>query len=241
MQLTEAQRRQYVEEGYTVLRGLITPEEAGRVRARLMELLQGDHDWPLRHFQVLDPRRFRNPKGGYVPFGVQEPAQQEPVFQEIADHASLQSAMAQLLGGLVERFTDQALIKHAAIEGPSFYHQDSHYWRLNPERGCNAWIALDTVGREASALGILPGTHRSGTLTPHESYFDDPSLHDARTGEAFPRWRIPQEQIDFSRERVLSLSPGDAAFFTNFTWHRAEPNRSGTDKCAYAIAYVRKR
>jgi phytanoyl-CoA hydroxylase len=234
----EEARKHYLEEGYAVVRGLISGEEAGRVRGRLMELLNGGHDWPLSHFQVLDPVRFRNPKGGVVPFGVQLPAQQEAVFREIADHPNLQRAMAELLGGPVERFTDQALIKNAAIDGPSFYHQDSFYWRLNPERGCNAWIALDEVGREASALGILPGTHRLWSLTPHEQYFDEPSLHDARTGEAFQRWRIPSEQIDFSQEVILTMSPGDAAFFTNFTWHRAEPNRSGADKCAYAIAYV---
>jgi phytanoyl-CoA hydroxylase len=241
MQLTEEQQRQYKEEGYMVVRGLISPEEAGRVRDRLIQLLRGEHDWPLRHFQILDPSRFRNPEGGYVPIGVQQPAKAESVFRDIADHPRLNSAMEQLLGGPVERFTDQALIKNATIEGPSFYHQDSYYWRLDPECGCNAWIALDTVDREASALGILPGTHRSGTLTPHEQYFDEPSFHDASTGTAFQRWRIPSAQVDFSREVVLPMSPGDAAFFSNYTWHRAEPNRTGKDKCAYAIAYVLKK
>lgn len=240
MLLTEEQQRQYSEDGYTVVRGLIPTEEVQRVRSRLLELLHGEHDWPLNHFQVLDPARFHNPKGGFVPFGVQQPAQQEAIFRDIADHPNLQLVVAELLGGSVERFTDQALIKNAAIDGPSFYHQDSFYWRLNPERGCNAWIALDEVGRDASALGILPGTHRSWTLTPHEQYYDEPSLHDARTGEAFQRWRIPSDQIDFSQEVVLPLSPGDAAFFTNFTYHRAEPNRTGRDICAYAIAYVRQ-
>ena len=116
MQRMEAQRQQYVEEGYTVIRGLITPEEAARVRARLIELLHGDHDWPPGHFQVLDPSRFRNPKGGYVPFGVQQPAEQEQAFRDIADHPDLRSVMAYLLGGPVERFTDQALIKHELIK-----------------------------------------------------------------------------------------------------------------------------
>ena len=81
------------------------------------------------------------------------------------------------------------------------------------------------MDREASALGILPGTHRAGTLAPHEQYFDEPSFHNAATGEAFQCWRIPSDHIDFSREVVLPMSPGDAAFFTNHTWHRAEPNR----------------
>jgi ectoine hydroxylase-related dioxygenase (phytanoyl-CoA dioxygenase family) len=35
------------------------------------------------------------------------------------------------------------------------------------------------------------------------------------------------------------MKAGDALFFTNYTWHRAEPNLSGTDRLFYAIAYKR--
>jgi ectoine hydroxylase-related dioxygenase (phytanoyl-CoA dioxygenase family) len=168
---------------------------------------------------------------------VQRPAKQEQVFRDIADHPNLQSAMAQLLGGPVERFTDQALIKNKTVRGESFYHQDSEYWHIPPEQGANAWIALDEVDREAIALAILPGTHKIWEIIPHEAYYDEPSLHNAQTGQAFKRYRIPFAQIDFSKEVLLPMSPGDAAFFSNYTWHRAEPNLSGSHKAAYAIAY----
>lgn len=237
MELSKDQLQQFEEEGYTAVQGLITPEEAAGVRARLMELLEGEHDWPDTHFQVLDPSKFRNRKGGFVPIGVQRPARQEAVFREIADHENLQAAMAQLLGGPVERFTDQALIKNREIPGQSFYHQDSYYWKIPPKRGCNAWIALDEVGEGASALAILPGSHRQWALVEHEKYYDEPSFYSARTNEAFTRWRIPMDGIDSSREALLPMSPGDAAFFTNYTWHRSEPNRSGEHRAAYAIAY----
>jgi hypothetical protein len=237
MQLTQDQLRQYKDEGYTVVRGLIPPEEIIAVRVRLMELLAGEHDWPDTYFQILDPSKFRNPKGGFVPLGVQRPAKQEQVFKDMADHPNLQAAMAQLLAGPVERFTDQALIKNKAIRGESFYHQDSEYWHIPPERGANAWIALDEVGREASALAMLPGTHKIWEIVPHEAYYDEPSLHNAQTGQAFKRYRIPFDRIDFSKEVLLPMSPGDAAFFSNYTWHRAEPNLSGSHKAAYAIAY----
>ena len=119
---------------------------------------------------------------------------------------------------------------------PSF-HQDSFYWHLAPEQGCNSWIALDEVGVDGCALAIMPRTQQSWELIEHEGYYDEPSFHNARSGEAFKRWRIPITEIDFSGEVLLPMSPGDAAFFTNYTWHRSEPNRSGVHKCAYAIAY----
>lgn len=234
---TDHHLQQYRDEGYTVVRGLISSNEVTRVRTRLIEVFEGNHNWPPVHFQILDPSKFLHPDGSYVPIGVQQPARCEQVFCDIADHPNLQRAMAQLLGGPVTRYTDQALIKHRDITGQSFYHQDSYYWRIEPELGCNAWIALDEVGENASALAIKPGTHRSWTLIEHEQYYDEPSFHNARTGQAFMRWRIPSTQVDSAGEVLLPMSPGDAAFFTNFTWHRSESNRSGQHKCAYAIAY----
>jgi hypothetical protein len=238
MDFSWSQTEQYKEEGYTVVRGLLSAEEAGPLRQRLLDIFHGNHDWPRHHFQVLDPSKFRHPTGGLVPWGVQLPAKRELVFREIADHPNLQTVMTRLLGGPVERFTDQALIKSPGINGHSFYHQDSYYWRLEPGVGCNAWIALDTVGKDSIAPAILPGTHRSWTLAPHEEYYDEPTFH-GPDGHAFKRLRIPLSEVDHARERVLELLPGDAVFFTNFTWHRAEVNRSGQHKCAYAVAYRR--
>ena len=241
MRLTEQQLQHYKEDGYVVVPQLIPVAELMPVRRRLMDLLEGDHDWPDHHFQVLDPTRFQNPQGGFVPVGVQGPAQREAIFKNIADHPHLQTAMSQLLGGPVKRFTDQALIRKAGLGpeqgGQSFYHQDSYYWRLEPQTGCNVWITLDTVGRNSGALAIMPGTHKNWTLIEHEQYYDNPSYHTASNGKAFQRHRIPLNQIDFSQEVVLPMQPGDAVFFTNFTWHRSEKNLTAEHECAYAIAY----
>jgi len=239
LQLGNAHLAQYAQEGFTVVRQLITVSEAATVHARLMELRQWKHDWPDRHFQILDPAVVCHPDGGYVPQGVQLPAQLDPIFQRIAEHPNLQKAMASLLGGPVVRFTDQALIKNVGVRGESFYHQDSDYWHIPPEQGLNAWIALSTVDRNASALAILPGTKTFWEIQPHEEYFDDPPLCNAGTIEPFQRYSIPADQVDFSQEVLLPMAPGDAAFFSNYTWHRAEPNLSGRVRAAYAIAYRR--
>jgi hypothetical protein len=236
--LTEEQLRQFREDGYALVPGLLPVEELMPVRDRLLQLMVGDHDWPEDHFQVIDPSRFRNPKGGLVPLGVQGPAHREEIFRRIADHPNLRTAMAELLNGPVRRYTDQCIIRNKDIRGgESFFHQDSYYWRIRPEAGCNVWLPLDPVGREAGALAIMPGTQKNWTLEEHEDYYDNPSYHTARNGQAFMRHRIPAAKIDFSREQLLEMQPGDAVFFTNFTWHRAEKNLSDNHLCAYAIAY----
>lgn len=245
MPCTPAHQAQYQDEGYTVIRELIPRHEIAPLATFMQQMLEGEHDQalPPAQLQVADPGAYRNPRGGSLVVGYQTPARHTAVFATVRDHPRLAEAMEGLLGGPVTPFTDQALAKPAAIRegqaGQSFYHQDSRYWRIAPHLGCNAWIALCEVDREAIALGIMPGSHRGWELAEHESYFDEPSYFSMGSGQPFQRHRIPQDRIDMSRDVVLAMQPGDAAFFTNYTWHRAEPNRSGVDKYAYAVAYQR--
>ena len=149
--------------------------------------------------------------------------------------------MESLLGGPVVKFTDQTLMKSAHNPSPqggrSYYHQDSYYWRIDPRLGCNCWIALDEVGPDAIALGLIPGSHKDWILVDHESYYDNPAGCRPSNGTRFKRHRIAEDRVDFSKEVLVPMKPGDGAFFTNHTWHRAEPNHSGEHKFAYAIAY----
>ncbi len=99
---------------------------------------------------------------------------------------------------------------------------------------------MDTVGEDAIALAIMPGSHRDWKLTEHESYFDNPPMgHVNETFEPFKRHRIRNQDIDYAKETLLSMNPGDGLFFTNYTWHRSEPNRTGETRSFYAIAYQR--
>ena len=245
--VTETHLRQYRDEGYTVVRGLIPAEMMLAIRDELARLESGDYEaWPTRLFQFVNPAAARCPNGLPLPLGVQQPAAHSETFRAVADHPGLQGAMSKLLGGPVSRFTDQAAIKSRYITteqaGRSYYHQDSYYWRIAPEHGCNVWIPADTVGKDAIALAIKPGTQKSWKLTPHESYNDDPEWgHTQPDGgfKSFARHRIPFGDIDFSDEIVIEAEPGDAIFFSNFTWHRSEPNYCGESKHFYAIAYRR--
>jgi hypothetical protein len=242
--LTGGQLKQYHADGYLFVPGLIPAEEMAAAHRILLELEAGKQDgWSLEHFQFFDPSKVRSPGGGKIPGGVQQPASQSKVFQAIADHENLRSAMRQILGGPVERFTDQSLIKSKYVQseqgGQTFFHQDSYYWRIEPQLGCNCWIPFDEVGPDAIALAINPGSHRNWKLEEHEHYFDDPAMCGGRSNEPFKRKRIPLARAADVQEVLIPMKPGDGLFFTNYTWHRSEKNRSGQTKCAYAIAYQR--
>ena len=105
MQLSEGQRLQYKEDGYTVVRGLISPAEVAQAQAlaRLMDLHAGNLEWPDEHFQVLDPDRFRAAQGGG--HGVCR-SQPRIALSDDSGSPRFQSVMAQLLEGPVERYTE---------------------------------------------------------------------------------------------------------------------------------------
>jgi hypothetical protein len=240
MQATQANIDQYHDLGYTLIKGLIPQSLTDACRARTLQVVNGQHDWPPGHFQLVDPAKVQLPDGKPFPGGIQRPGKVEQVYSAIAEHPNLQNAMAALLGDQVQLFTDQCLYKSGRLSqgqaGRTFYHQDSWYWKIDPSLGCNCWIPFDHVGKDAIALAVIPGSQKGWKLTPHESYFDEPAYCDSK-GTPFKRHRVPLDQVDYAKEVLIPMAPGDGLFFTNYTWHRSEPNYSGQDKIAYAIAY----
>lgn len=249
---------QYQDVGYCLVKDLIPSDLILAARDRLAQIIEARPDWSTQRFQDLDPACYpgaspasakpvsaSRASAGPVPAGIQRPALEEDVFARIATHARLEEAMVALLGGPAELFTDQLGVKHGWITteqgGRSYFHQDSWYWKIAPELGCNCWIPLHEVTTDAIALAVMPGSQRGWQLTPHEQYYDDPSMGRVVDGEfaPFQRHRIPQDAIDLSQEQLVEMSPGDGLFFSNYTWHRSEPNRTGETKAFYAIAWQR--
>jgi len=238
--LSGEQIKHYREMGYTLIRGLIPAEELAVAREILLKIDDGDC-CGIVDDQFHHAVAFKNDRRGKIIAGVQSPAKSLPVFDAIAGHHRLKTAMQELLGGPVTRYTDQCGIKSFHIKtaqgGQTFYHQDSNYWRIAPEQGCNCWIPFDDVGPDSSALAVIPQSHAGWIMQEHELYLDDPPLCSGRSAQPFKRRRIPLDRVDYSKELLIPMKAGDGLFFTNYTWHRSEKNKSGKTKCFYAIAF----
>jgi ectoine hydroxylase-related dioxygenase (phytanoyl-CoA dioxygenase family) len=234
--LTSEQVASFHERGYLRLPRLLSPEEVTHLREALDDVLSGRALWPDDCFQTLDAERYRAPSGRPMPEGIQQPAGHDARFRGVADHPTLVSAMQALIGPGAVRYTDQVILKTPGISPATFFHQDGFYWRNSGERTVNCWIALDDAGPGNGCLVFLPGSHRHG-LQEHEAYYDEPALHHGRTGRPFQRLRIPLDRAENAAEVCEPVPSGGCLFFTKYTWHRSDPNRSQNQRRAYAIAY----
>jgi phytanoyl-CoA hydroxylase len=234
--LTQQQIERFWERGYLKLDQLLAPAEVSGLKERLEEVLQGTVRWPKRCFQNLDPARYLAPSGEPMPEGIQMPSREDERFRAVAEHPRLVSVMRALIGPEVTRYTDQVIMKSPGISPATFFHQDGFYWRNTPEKTINCWIALDDAGIGNGCLCFMPGSHRLG-LQEHERYYDEPTLHSGETGEPFHRLRIPLERADFTQEVAEPVEAGGCLLFLKYTWHRSDPNRSSTQRRAYAVAY----
>lgn len=234
--LTPEQIASFHERGYLCLPRLLSAETVAGLRERLEDVLAGRLEWPDECFQILDPAHYRAPSGRPMPEGIQQPAAQDSRFLAVAEGEPLAAAMRELIGGDASRYTDQVILKTPGISPATFFHQDGFYWRNSGERTVNCWIALDDAGAGNGCLVFQPGSHRLG-IQEHEGYFDEPALHHGRTGRPFQRLRIPLNRADPSTEVAEPVAAGGCLFFTKYTWHRSDPNRSDKPRRAYAVAY----
>ncbi|HVK16114.1 MAG TPA: phytanoyl-CoA dioxygenase family protein [Fimbriiglobus sp.] len=96
-------------------------------------------------------------------------------------------------------------------------HQDNFYFCLTPPSVLTVWLALDAVDAENGCLRYVAGSHRRG-FRPH-----------ARSKVlGFSQGITDYSADDFTRERAVPLSPGDAVAHHGMTIHRADANLSAT-------------
>ena len=105
--LNPAQLKQYREDGYCLVRNLIPTAVTGPVRQRTLAVIEELPVWGKEAWHAVDPQRYHNKAGQPIPGCIQLPAKEEAVFRSMADHPNLAAAMSQLLGGPVQRYTDQ--------------------------------------------------------------------------------------------------------------------------------------
>ena len=212
--LTAAQVAAYERDGYLVLPGLISGEEAAALLQRLEDLiLERLPRSPEIRLQV-EPRLAEARLSGPALLSglrkVERLAIDDAVFRRLSRDERLLDVARDLLGPDLKLFRDALMMKPAGHGSAKPYHQDSAYWRIEPRELGSFWIALDEAAPENGCMRVLPGSHRQG-LVEHKRLAD---------------FQVEEDKLDTSNEVSVPLQPGDALFFHSMLLHATSPNRS---------------
>ena len=167
--LNDAQRQEYFTQGYTLVRGVLTPEQVDAYRARAREFAMGKLPPGSEKMVVKDVRvakglvRPEDPEKGIWKY--LNPDRYDPLFAAYRARPELLDRVEGLIGPDIKAFLVMFIYKPPAIDFVHPYHQDAYYFPFEPHDGClGTWMALDHTAADNGTISVIPGSHKLDIL-----------------------------------------------------------------------------
>ncbi|MBI4427685.1 MAG: phytanoyl-CoA dioxygenase family protein [Ignavibacteriales bacterium] len=217
--ITEAQKKQYRDEGFFILKNVIPQETLNVLNNQCDSLVkEQDDEMDRQGTDVLNLSR-RNSR--YFAF---LPHKNRPELGEFIFSDMMAAICRATVGDTAYLFWEQFVVKGSDKKGAEFpWHQDSGYVDTVHRSYVNAWIALDDVSEENGTIYIIPFS-KAGT-----------------------RVKVEHKPIPGSNDRVgyfgsekgypVVFSAGSIAVFSSLSFHRSGPNNTKNMRRAYALQY----
>ena len=208
--LSDAQVRQYQEEGYVAPIRVMSEAQAAQLRERLeaVECGQGGSlQGSMRHKSHL-------------------------LFtwlSELVHNATILDAVEDLYGPNLLCWTTNFFIKEARHPAFVSWHQDSTYWGLSSPDVVTAWVALSHSNASNGAMEVIPGSHRLDQLAHRDTFSADNLL---------TRGQEIAVDVDAKSAQVITLQPGELSLHHVRIVHGSSPNPSPQRRIGFAIRYI---
>jgi 2-aminoethylphosphonate dioxygenase len=216
--LSATQLQQYAADGFLVVRGLFSKLEMALAAMECERLLGQDALKDTKNIRC----RWKDHVGtGECLFECFDPVIDiSPVCAQMAHDARIQSIVAALYNEPGFLFKDKLIFKPPGAKGYDL-HQDYIGWRNFPRSFLTAAIAIDPCDATNGATEVFPGFHTRGYLSPEDGEYHN----------------MPDGVVDERTGVVLTLEPGDVAFFGGYTPHRSAANSSATTRRLLYLSY----
>lgn len=198
----------YDRDGYAIVRQLLDPE--------LLEELNRHIDWLIERHPELQPEGLGHHLVADDPFWV----------RFLSDPALLDVAEA-LLGRDIALFAADYICKPPVTGKGIQWHQDAHYWPLEPMEVVTAWFAVTESVPQNGGVRMIPGSHKSG-LQRHAAKREDHLLLN----------RVDPAAVDESEAIDIELAAGDISLHHPLLIHGSEPNTSDRWRRGGSIQYM---
>lgn len=207
--LTEAQKRQFDEQGYLFPLRAFDAAQAASYRERIEA-----YERSVGH----DANRTLKIKG-HLAF---------PWLMEIATNPRILDAVEDLIGPDILLFGASIFAKDGRDPRYVSWHQDSAYFGLTPHREVTAWVALSEASAMHGCLRVAPGTHRGPALQHVETFAQDNML---AKGQAL-------QGIDDAAAVEMPLAAGEFSLHHEQMAHSSLPNRAADRRIGFAFFFI---
>jgi len=211
--------RQYDRDGYTTPDQTLAPEDH-RILGNAVDQLIADNP-ALRPEQIVCPHLAGGAAGNVK-------GDTSDIFLRTAHLPLITKAVPALIGPDVILWGSQLFAKRSGDGLAVPWHQDGHYWPLDPPETCSVWIAVDPSTVENGCLRVVPGSHADGLQAHVEGDGDGAALNAAIDPPAF----------DESNAVNIVLKPGQMSFHHAKLVHGSNPNLSDKRRAGLVFRYM---
>jgi hypothetical protein len=229
--VTPEQVRQFIEQGYLVIPGLVSPAEIETLKQDTAALARGKY--PCKSLKPM-PAEYTDDEVQQRLLCIHQPHHLSPTMREFSAHPGIAGVLSRIVGahipfwdGSVKCMQSMLFIKPPGKQGQA-WHQDELYIPTRDRSLCGAWIAIDDANAHNGCLGVIPGSHRSGYLWPQDDHGKPEEFDSSQESQG----------IDASGEKLVEVKSGSVVFFNGYLLHRSKKNRSEVYRRALVCHYM---
>jgi phytanoyl-CoA hydroxylase len=231
--LTDAQVRQFQEQGWLAVEGVFTAAEVQVAKVALADFIHGRITPKDGRSHVQEEPALRNADGSLAAETLEERELRVRKVFDFTHHderlasLTMQPRLRRLLDRLIQPdsrlIQDMALLKPPRVGSEKPWHQDTAYFDWLPLGGIvGCWIALDPATVENGCMQVIPGTHLEGPVA-HFHHRD---------------CQMADERVQVNRAIAVPLAPGGVLFFSGLIHHGTPPNYSPDRRRALQFHYA---
>jgi ectoine hydroxylase-related dioxygenase (phytanoyl-CoA dioxygenase family) len=214
--ITDAEVRQYHDEGVVCLRGLFDRDWIDRMYGAIERSMQSPGARVREAVKPGEPGRFHMNVFMW---------RWDADFRAYALESPAGAIAARLLGASsVRMFYDQIFVKEPMTRALTHWHQDLPFWPLRGEAIASIWLTLTPVDAQTSGVEFIAGSHRWNkfyrAMTPdRDSFFSNQAL------EVCPDFDARRDDPSL-RFVSFAMAPGDVTVHHPLIVHASGPNHS---------------